>query len=544
MAVSGSSIEIQLSNAWSITPTTFGSVTVGTQQAGATIVTGSIVPVTFGGSRAVNIPTGGSVTSDPITLAVHPGESLAFSLSVVGAASVSVHFCCSGRIDSYATGNGGGDQTANPAATAFTFSDGFMRWLSAVMVAGSPARGTVVAFGDSITEGFANTGFGWPTALQSRISQLAPTEQVTLANEGISGNTLTVFPPNASYAASSGGIPGVTRFGPDALSVVGVKDIVLFLGTNDIWFGAGGEGASPIPPYGTAPAIEAGMQTLIAQAHAAGVKIFGVTLLPRASSANVPNEKPEVWTPADQATLTAVNAWILAPTSGFDGVINLAAVMGDVYNGACLPDTPFAPYYTADNLHPNTAGQTVMADAIPTPLFGIPEAPQVPQPVAVTPTPGCPGAVTAEQVLALGRAPAPPTVAPSTVAPSTSVPSTSPPSTQPVRHTVPSGTGKRTVAVLVGVGIIAIALIVLLLVFWRRRSIRRRRRGRYPNRLNGLGAHSPGAAALAGMAPKSGDDLIQTPAIQAPAAGGSGPLPLDRPPAEGSDTEESAPHSG
>jgi hypothetical protein len=37
-------------------------------------------------------------------------------LSIEGSATVSVHFCCKGHIDSYATMNGVGDQTANPAA--------------------------------------------------------------------------------------------------------------------------------------------------------------------------------------------------------------------------------------------------------------------------------------------------------------------------------------------------------------------------------------------------------------------------------------------
>ena len=117
VAVAGTSIELQISNAWSSTPTTFGAVTVGAQQGGAAIVPGSIVPVTFNsGSRLVTIPANGSVTSDPVAITVQAGESLAVSLSIEGSATVSVHFCCKGHIDSYATMNGVGDQTANPAA--------------------------------------------------------------------------------------------------------------------------------------------------------------------------------------------------------------------------------------------------------------------------------------------------------------------------------------------------------------------------------------------------------------------------------------------
>jgi lysophospholipase L1-like esterase len=411
VAVGGTSIELTLSNLWGNGTITFGSVTVGIQQSGVNVVPGSILPVTFGRtSRSVTIPARDSVASDPVAIVVHAGERLSVSLWEKGPATVSAHFCCVGRIDSYGTSDGGGDLTSSPTAAGFNpvLASPDMRWLSAIAVSGSPARGTVVALGDSITEGFGyqNNGFGWPSALESRLARLAPSEQVAVVNEGITGNTLTVFPTGTSYEYTSGGLPGISRLGPDALSLPGVKDVVLFLGTNDIWFGAGGETGHPIPPYGTASAIEAGMQAVIAATHAHGTKIFGVTLLPRASSNGVNNEKPEAWTPAEQATLSAVDSWMLAPGSGFDGVINLAAVMGDVYDGTCKPNAPYPPYYTADNLHPNIAGQTVMADAIPTTLFGIPQAPQLPQRIAATPTPRCRGAVQAEDALALGRKPA------------------------------------------------------------------------------------------------------------------------------------------
>ena len=472
--VSGTAIEIRLSNAWSSTPTTFGAVTVGAAQNGAAIVPGSIVPVTFGGARAVTVPANGSVTSDPVAVTVQAGEPLAITVSVLGSATVSVHYCCAGQVDSYATANGGGDQTANPSAAGFTLADGNIRWLSAVTIAGSPALGTVVAFGDSITEGFANGGTGWPNVLRLRIAQLPASAQVSLVNEGITGNTLTVFPPGGSYAETSGGLPGVTRFGPDALDLPGVKDIVLLLGTNDIWFGAGGEGGAPIPPYGSATAIEQGMEALIARAHAAGVKIFGVTLLPRSSSTGVGGERPETWTAADQATLAAVNAWILGPGTGFDGVIDLSAVMGDVYNGACQPDLPFPPYYTPDNLHPNTAGQTAMADAVPTTLFGIPQAPQAPPTIVATPTPGCPGAIQAEQALAAGRA-----VPASTPVPTTQpVPTTRPPAARPRATRQAGHSGGLPIGALVAISAFVLILVIASIVVLWRRAARRRFRHR------------------------------------------------------------------
>lgn len=410
VAVGGRWVSLRFSNQWGPIPLTFGAVTIGERAGtgGAAAVPGTVVPVTFNGSSSVTIPPGQDVTSNPVTLPVQAGETLVVSMWAPGLAPVSVHYCCQGRTVSYYTRNGGGNQTGSLNGSAFTGADWWTRWLSAVEVGGSQALGTVVAFGDSITDGFGadNAGFSWVDALQQRISQLPADEQVAVVDEGIAGNTLTAFPPgdNAhggenSFAATGGGAPGVARLGRDALQLPGVKAVVVLLGTNDIWFGY----ADNDPPYGSAASIIAGLKQVIAQVHAAGLKVYGVPLLPRKTSppCSPPSSCiPEDWTASEQATLQAVNSWATGPGTGFDGVINLAAVMGDVYDGQCQPALPFTPYFNADNLHPNPAGQTAMANAIPTTLFGIPEAPQLPPVVAVTPTPGCPGAQAAENVLA------------------------------------------------------------------------------------------------------------------------------------------------
>ncbi len=469
VAEGGNAIEITLSNLWSNTPTRFNAATVGVSKSGVSEVPGTIVPVTFnGGSRSVVVAAHSRVTSDPIPIAVQPRETLAVSVWVAGPATVSVHYCCYGRIDSYTTADGSGNLTNSYTGYGFdpALTGPNMRWLSRIAVRGSPAQGTVVAFGDSITDGFGylNNGFSWVNALQARIDQLAPSNQVSVVNEGIAGNTLTVFPPRTSYEDISGGLPGVSRIGPDALSLAGVRDVILFLGTNDIWFGAGGEAGHPIPPYGTAPALEAAMRQIISVTHAHGLKIFAVTLLPRSSSAASGGERAELWDPAEQAVLSAVNTWMLSPGAGFDGVINAAAVMGDVYDGACQPNVPFAPYFNSDHLHPNVVGQTVLANTISTAAFGLPQAPLLPAPLAVTPTANCPAATVAEGVLAQARVPGTTTTTTSTTT------TTQPPTTT----TQPAGlfTGiHQSDFVLGAILVIAAGLIAAI---WRRRAVRRR----------------------------------------------------------------------
>ena len=416
VAVSGTAVAIQLSNQWGPVPVTFGAATIG-ERAGTTgtgIVPGTLAAVTFpGGTPSVTVPAGADVTSLPVALAVQAGEALIVSLWVPGPAPVSVHYCCVDHIDAYLSPNGSGNLTLQ-TAPADAGGSWQIRWLSAVEVSGTPSQGTVVALGDSITDGYRDAGQAWPTALRQRIAGLPPDQQVAVVNEGITANTLTAFPSgddargqSYTYADLQGGQPGVTRLDRDALALPGTEDVLLLLGTNDIWFGW----RDATPPYGSAPSIIAAMQQVIAATHAAGKRIIGVTLLPRATNspacpADVCDE--EVWTPSEQATLAAVDAWMVGPSTGFDAVIDLAAVMGDVYDGQCRPDLPFPPYFNNDNLHPDVAGEIAMADAIPTTLFGIPEAPLLPDPVTAIPTPGCPGAQQAEAVLAAAAAPASP----------------------------------------------------------------------------------------------------------------------------------------
>jgi len=469
--IGASSVSFTFSNLWSPTPTTFAAVTVGVTQSGVDVVPGSFRPVTFrGGSRSVVIAPGGQVTSDPVAMSVHAGESLSVSIAVSGWAAVSAHTCCDGRIDTWATSNGVGNLTLSPTGAQFNrlLTGSYIRWLSGISVAGSASTGSIVAFGDSITDGYGytNVGFSWVDALQRRFSMLPPAQQMPVVNEGIAGNTMAAFPPNTTYATKSGGVAGETRFANDALAWPGVKDVLLLLGTNDIWFGAGGETVKPIPPYGTPLSIEGAMRNVVNQAHARGVKIYGITLLPRATSTAADHDQAEYWGPHEQAILSAVNTWMLSGAGGFDGVIDLAAVMGDVYNGACDPTTPFAPYFNPDHLHPNVAGETVMGNAISTTIFGMAQAPQLSPPVTVTPTAGCAAAQRARAVLAASTAPGTTT----TTSTTTTIPTTT--------------TTKAPVGLLKRVGssmyLWAALALTILFAIWnaRRRQLRRRAEAR------------------------------------------------------------------
>jgi len=228
-------------------------------------------------------------------------------------------------------------------AGAFTTRTQSWYYVSGVIVGSSRVSGAVVAFGDSITDGFRSTvgaNARWPNDLARRLNALHG-RTLSVADEGISGNRVLTD-------ALCCGVNAEARFERDALDQPGVRDIIVLEGIND--FGVSALSPGPVADVSAAQVI-AGYEQLIAQAHARGLKIFGGTLLPFKGCF--------YYTAAGEAKREAVNAWIR--TSGaFDGVIDFGTLMGD-------PADPLAlnpAWDSGDHLHPNDAGYQAMADAI------------------------------------------------------------------------------------------------------------------------------------------------------------------------------------
>jgi len=192
VAVAGTAVQLRLSNQWSASPTRSAR---SRRRLGGRHRPGHRHERPRHVRRARRSPIGAGqyITSDPVALEVRAGQTLAVSMWVEGSSTVTVHYCCSGAVDSYATPNNAGNQTMDETAHLFTLASTHMRWLSAISVAGTPAVGSVVAFGDSITDGFQDAGAGWPVPLQRRIGQLAPSAQVSSSTRA-SRHTLTAFP--------------------------------------------------------------------------------------------------------------------------------------------------------------------------------------------------------------------------------------------------------------------------------------------------------------------------------------------------------------
>jgi lysophospholipase L1-like esterase len=366
-------VRVRISNQFGKTPMNVGAASVGRTTAGAAVHPKSIEQLTFGGQDSTVIPAGEWALSDPVPMSSDTPETLAVSVFVTGSNIMSAHYpCCEPATPSYVSAPGSGNLTAAASAVGFGFQAPWSRLVDAVEVERPPAPagqtadgGSIVVVGDSISDGF-NSAARWTDLLQARIQALPMSERPPVVNEAITANTLTGVTP--SFAATGGGPPGVDRLAYDALSFPGVATVVVFLGTNDLYFGA------------TPASVIDGLSQFAAAAHAAGARAVAVTLLPRMGS--------EGWSPAREAELAQVNQW-LTGSHAFDAVIDPTGVLADVYDGSCQPAAMFPALDSGDHLHPNAAGDAVIANTIDPADFGLPPLPPVPVGVTLTPTPGC-----------------------------------------------------------------------------------------------------------------------------------------------------------
>ena len=347
VTATGESIRIRLDNTYGTRPLVVGAAAVGNPMREATLAPGSSRPVRFDGTPGVTIPAGGSVQSDPIVMPVIAQQDLAVSLHLPEA-DVRPSQHNGAKVTSYFTANGGGDHTSDEAGEAFTETTTAMLWLKSIDVLSSTSTGTIVAFGDSITDGSCATDDGhdrWQDLVAVRLQLAAGSgAHKAMVNEGIGGNTVI---GKVSPAPSS--TPGTERLERDVLTHSGVTHVVFFMGTNDIRREA------------TAAQVIAGTQEIIDRVHAKGMKIIGATIIPRHN--RPPTENNTGWSPAKTTIRNEVNEWI-RNDAAFDGVLDFDRAVQDPID----PDRIHATL-NCDGIHPNPRGYFEMGSRVALDLF-------------------------------------------------------------------------------------------------------------------------------------------------------------------------------
>jgi lysophospholipase L1-like esterase len=334
VGVGGNKIRVELSNAFGKKPVVLGAVHIARKGEGSAIVVGTDRSLTFSGRREITIPSGVVVTSDPIDLPLPDSSNVAVSLYVRNSEGIPTTHAIGLHTTYLVQGN---ETTSLEMPTFSTTTTSYM-WLSGIDVLAPIDRFTIVALGDSITDGFkttVDTNHAWPTLLQNRLLSTAGSPKASVLNEGISGNEVL---------QDGVGVSALARFDRDVLSRPGVRWVVLLEGINDINIHGQIEGEEALK----AEDLIAGYQQLIARAHMHNIKVMGATLTPEEG----------VWLagPIGEATRQSVNDWIRTP-GNFDAIVDFDKVLRTSGQPAKLR----LELDPGDHIHPNDAGNELMA---------------------------------------------------------------------------------------------------------------------------------------------------------------------------------------
>ncbi len=354
--IGGPLVRVRLSNRFGVGAVRFGHVTVALSAHGGgrrdgtadlsdgTAAPGTLRDLTFDGRRGVTVPRGGDVLSDAVPLAVPADADLLVTVwTPVRPRAATFHGEPKQRS---LISPDEADRAADETATAFTRGTWAWFFVTAVEVTGAP--GTIVAFGDSITNGAASTpgrNRRWTDLLAARLAT-TPDPDYGVANAGISGNRILLDAGHPRYRITAvAGRSGRVRFTEDVLERSGARTVILLAGINDIMQA----------PRQTDPArIAAGLAGLAARARAAGLRVVAGTITPW--------QGYHAYTPAADRVRLRVNAWIRSSGGGaFDAVADFDRAVRD----------PFAPlrlsarYDGGDHLHPNDEGMRALAEAVP-----------------------------------------------------------------------------------------------------------------------------------------------------------------------------------
>jgi lysophospholipase L1-like esterase len=337
-------LRLEFANRHGAQPVRFGAVHVALANPDGSVVAGTDRVVTFGGNGEAHLLPGARLVSDHVDLPVGPLTDLAVSLYLPESTPTETVDGIGLEPTSIAAGNHvASERLPDPALASAYF------WLRGVSVATQgEGGGAIIAFGDSITEGYATTPGAnrtWPDLLAERLQADPALAHWSVINTGISGNRVL---------RAGAGESALARFTDDVLSRPGARWVIVLESINDINMTI--MPGMPASQHATAEALIAGLDQLVTRAHLHGLKIAGGTVLP---TKGLP-----FYTEEGEAMRQAVNRWIR--TSGrFDAVIDFDAAVRDPAEPLRI-NPAFDP---GDHVHPNDEGNHAMADAIALDIF-------------------------------------------------------------------------------------------------------------------------------------------------------------------------------
>lgn len=337
----GPRARIRLENTFASSPVRIGhaSVAVRDEAAGTQ---GQPVPLRFDGREGTVMAAGERAVSDAVGFEVPENADLLVSIHLPDrVAAAPLHSYAAQR--SYVSGTGSGDRTGDAGGEAFTGELSVWPFLTGVDVEGGP--GSVVALGDSITDGVRSTAGAnrrWPDVLSARLAEgSGGVPRYGVLNHGISANrVVTDRYPGDGVSTDTGGVSAQHRLERDVLAQTNARTVVLFEGINDVRWGA-------------APSeVVAGMKAIAQRARERGLRVVAATI--------TPCEGYKDCSPQVEERRTAVNSFIRANDGVFDAVFDFDAVIRDPER----PQRMLPAYDSGDHLHPGDAGLRALGESV------------------------------------------------------------------------------------------------------------------------------------------------------------------------------------
>ncbi|HEY4158170.1 MAG TPA: SGNH/GDSL hydrolase family protein, partial [Polyangiaceae bacterium] len=321
--LAGRRVRLLFSNEWGDAPVTFQSVRLAHAKGASAIEPSTDRQLSFAGKAAVTIPPGQTLVSDPLDFPSAALGSLALSI-YFGAVPRALSGHPSSRTTVYLQHGNAASAASLPEAST---TEHWYFIVGLEVEAHAPAA-AIVTLGDSITGGRGSTTNGnnrWPDQLARRLQAHSSTAAVAVLNQGIGGN-----------AVLRGGLgpPAIARFERDVLGQRGARWLILLAGVNDIGGSTHGGVASEL--------IEA-YKGMIDRAHARGLLVYGVPILPFGGS--------QYDSPEHEAARQTVNEWV-RKSRRFDAVVDLDRAVADPQRSHQL----LPAYDCGDHLHLSVAG--------------------------------------------------------------------------------------------------------------------------------------------------------------------------------------------
>jgi lysophospholipase L1-like esterase len=352
----GDRLRVRLSNEYGTSALKIGAAHIAVLRQGVAIVPDSDRTLTFGGQASVSIPAGAPMLSDPIELKTTDLTELAITLFLPEKTTGSTtHFL--GQHETYVSVPGNFSATVEWTPSAITKS---WYWLEGVDVISDAQTSALVAFGDSITDGYGSTigsYGGWPNQLAKRLESRSQMARIAVINKGISGNRVL---------HDAAGVSALARLDRDLFALPGVTGVIILESINDIGFpyvkipAPKASNSPDFAPFAdqkvSALDLRVGLLQVIERAHERGIKVYGATL--------TPFEGVNTYNAEGEAIRQELNQWIR--TGGaFDAVLDFDEAVRDPNHLTKMR----AEFDCGDHIHPSDAGYKAMAESIDSTLF-------------------------------------------------------------------------------------------------------------------------------------------------------------------------------